>query len=261
MMGKKKVKIGIYGLTGCAGDQLAILDCEEEIVDIFNAADIESFIMARSDNHEGRLDAALVEGSVSTQKDKEELLDVRERADLLVAIGLCACVGGVQGAFLDTKEWSDNYEKVYGKVKTTHTSPCRSRPLSDFVKVDFSIPGCPIGKEQLLPTLTRLLGLNPPDLYNFPVCVECKWRENDCLLNKGIPCMGPLTAAGCGAICPSHNLPCVGCWGPAIEPNREALYKLLITKGLSADFIRHKMANFSGTKIKDFMDKVKEAQK
>lgn len=260
-MKENKVKIGIYGLTGCAGDQLTILNCENEVVDIFQAADITSFIMAKSDNLEGKMDVALVEGSVSTRKDKEELLDIRERAGTLVAIGLCACAGGVQAAFLDKEEWAENYKRVYGDIEMSHTSPCHSKPLSAYVKVDYCIPGCPISAEQLLPTFVRMLGLNPPELSNSPVCMECKWNENDCLLQKGLPCLGPLTAAGCGAICPSHNLPCVGCWGPAIEPNRNAMFNLLLQKGFDAEFIKHKMASFSGTKIDEFMKNFKEAEK
>jgi sulfhydrogenase subunit delta len=260
-MSKEKAKIGIYGFTGCAGDQLSIIDCEQEIVAFFTEADIESFIMAKSDNREDKLDAALVEGSVTTEREKEELLEIRGRSGLLVAIGNCACVGGPQAAFLDPKEWARKHGEVYGKVKWTHTTPLQSKPLDAYVKVDFYLPGCPISREQLLPTFTRLLGLTPPDLYKFAVCMECKWKENDCLLNKDIPCLGPLTAAGCGAVCPSHNLPCVGCWGPAVEPNREAMMSLLKSKGFGVEFIRDRMAMFSGTRIAQFTEKLKEVTK
>jgi sulfhydrogenase subunit delta len=260
-MATGKLKVGIYGLTSCAGCQLEIIDCEMELVDIFMAADIESFVMAKSDNHEGKLDVALVEGSVSTEKDRTDLLDIRERSGTLVAIGLCAVAGGVQGALRDAKAWQKQIDKVYGTVAWNHTTPCPSRPLSEFVKVDFNLPGCPIDKEQFLPTLSRIVGLNPPELPSTPVCMECKWKENDCLLNAGKPCLGPVTASGCGAVCPSHNLPCVGCWGPATEPNRDAVYTLLRQKGFSAEFIIKRMATFSGSKIDEFAAKLKEVQK
>ena len=256
-MPKDKPKIGIFELTGCAGDALLILDCEKELKDIFQAADIQSFLMAKSDNIDGKLDVALVEGSVSTEKEKKELLDIRKRAEVVVAIGTCACFGGIQAAFLEENEWEKNYKEVYGKTKMTHTKAVQSKPIDAHIKVDFYLPGCPIGKEQFLSTFNRIIRGNPPELFRFPVCVECKWNENDCLLNKDIPCLGPVTAAGCGAICINHNLPCVGCWGPMAEANFTSEYHLLKEKGCGDDFIRKKMGNFSGTGIADFLGKIK----
>ncbi len=256
-MEKDKLKIGIYELTGCAGDALLILDCEKELVEIFKAANIQSFLMAKSDNIDGELDVALVEGSVSTEKEKKKILDIRKRAKVVVAIGICACNGGIQAAFLKENEWAKNYQEVYGKTKMTHTKPVQSKPIDAYIKVDFYLPGCPIGKEQFLSTFNRIIRGNPPELYRFPVCVECKWNENDCLLNKDIPCLGPVTAAGCGAVCINHNLPCVGCWGPLAEANLTSEYQLLKEKGFTDDFIKKKMSNFSGTGIADFLGKIK----
>lgn len=256
-MEKDKLKIGIYELTGCAGDALLILDCEKELVDIFNAADIQSFVMAKSDNIEGKLDVALVEGSVSTEKEKKELLDIRKRAEVVVAIGTCACFGGIQAAFLKKSEWEKNYKEVYGQTRMTHTKPVQSKPIDATIKVDYYLPGCPIGKEQFLSTFNRIIRGHPPELYRFPVCLECKWHENDCLLNKGIPCLGPITSAGCGAVCINHNLPCVGCWGPIPGANLVSEYYLLKDKGFNDDYIRKKMGSFSGTGIADFIGQTK----
>jgi len=258
---KEKLKIGIYELTGCAGDALLILDCEQELIDMFKAADIQSFLMAKSDNIDGELDVALVEGSVSTEMEKEELLDIRKRANTVVAIGICACFGGIQAAFLDKKDWEKNFKKVYGDNKMTHTKPLQSKPIDAYIKVDYYLPGCPIGKEQFLSTFNRILRGHPPELYRFPVCVECKWNENDCLLNKGIPCLGPITRAGCGSICINHNLPCVGCWGPVEEANLTSEFHLLREKGFDYDFIKKKMANFSGTGMADFLGELKGEKK
>ncbi len=258
---KEKLKIGIYELTGCAGDALLILDCEKELIDIFKAADIQSFLMAKSDNIDGELDVALVEGSVSTEREKEELLDIRKRAKTVVAIGTCSCFGGIQAAFLDKKDWEKNFKKVYGDIKMTHTKPLQSKPIDAYIKVDYYLPGCPIGKEQFLSTFNRILRGHPPELYRFPVCVECKWNENDCLLNKGIPCLGPITRAGCGSICINYNLPCVGCWGPVEEANLTSEFHLLREKGFDYDFIKKKMANFSGTGMADFLGELKGEKK
>lgn len=260
-MEKKKLKIGIYELTGCAGDALLIVDCEKELVNIFKAADIQSFSMAKSDNIDGELDIALVEGSVSTEKEKEEVLDIRKRAKTVVAIGICACFGGIQSAFLDPNEWKENLKKVYGDIEMTNTKPLQSKPIDAYIKVDYYLPGCPIGQEQFLSTFNRVIRGNPPELYRFPVCVECKWNENDCLLNKDIPCLGPVTRAGCGSICINHNLPCVGCWGPVEEANFSSEFELLKEKGFTAEFIRKKMANFSGTGIAGFLANIKGEKK
>ncbi len=257
----EKLKIGIYELTGCAGDALLILDCEKELIDMFKAADIQSFLMAKSDNIDGELDVALVEGSVSTEREKEELLDIRKRAKTVVAIGICSCFGGIQAAFLDKKDWEKNFKKVYGDKKMNHTKPLQSKPIDAYIKVDYYLPGCPIGKEQFLSTFNRILRGHPPELYRFSVCVECKWNENDCLLNKDIPCLGPITLAGCGSICINHNLPCVGCWGPVEEANLTSEFQLLREKGFDYDFFKKKMANFSGTGIAGFLGELKGEKK
>jgi sulfhydrogenase subunit delta len=260
-MQKAKLKIGIYELTGCAGDALLIVDCEDELVNIFKAADIESFLMAKSDNNDGPLDVALVEGSVSTERELKELLDIRKRSKILVAIGICAGLGGIQANCLQAEDWEDHFKKIYGNVEMSHTKPLPPKPIDAYVKVDFYLPGCPIGREQFLSTFTRMINGNPPELSRFPVCMECKWNENYCLLNKNILCLGPLTAAGCGSVCVNHHLPCVGCWGPYEEANNTAEYKLLLEKGFSEEHVKNKMANFSGTKIADFFAQLKGEKK
>ena len=250
-MKNNKAKIGIYELTGCAGDALLIVDCEMELLDIFNAADIQSFAMAKSDNIEGELDIALVEGSVTTEREIEELLDIRKRAKAVVAFGLCASVGGIQGRFTDPQEWEENYGQVYGDTQFSHTRAIQSQPIDAFIDVDYYLPGCPVSKEQFLHFLTRMLKGNPPEKYPHPVCVTCKYNENDCLLKKGKICLGPLTADGCGSICPNHNVPCLGCWGPVEGANVQAEFHLLKEKGYPAEEIKKRMANYSGTKISE----------
>lgn len=257
-MNNNKPKIGIYEFTGCAGDALLILDCEKELLDIFQAADIQSFLMAKSDNIDRDLDVALVEGSVTTDREIEELKDIRSRAKIVVAIGLCATTGGLQARFIDPKEYKQNFKKVYGDVKMTHTKAVQSKPINAYIDVDFYLPGCPIGKEQFLNFFTRMVGGNPPERYPRPVCVSCKYNENDCLLNEGLPCLGPLTEDGCGAVCINHNLPCVGCWGPVEGANLTSEFYLLIEKGLDIEYIKKILANYSGTKITGFFDQLKK---
>jgi len=253
-----KVKIGVYELTGCAGDALLILDCESELVNIFAAADIEAFLMAKSDNTHGPVDVAVGEGSVTTEEEKEELLAIRQRAGIVVAIGNCACEGGIQAALTASGTWEKEFKQVYKNLKHTNVRPLPSRPIDAFIKVDYYLPGCPIGQEQFLTAFTRLLAGHPPELYRFPVCLECKWHENDCLLNRQVPCLGPLTKAGCAAICPSHNLPCVGCWGPSEEANRTAEFQLLQEKGFDPESIKRKMAIYSGTTVVEFFQSLRK---
>lgn len=259
-MSEKKLKIGIYELTGCAGDALLILDCEKELVDIFNAVDIQSFAMASSENIEGELDIALVEGSVTTEKEIEELKDIRERAKIVVAIGICATVGGIQARFLEPGEWEKNFKSVYGDVDFEFKA-VQSKPIDAYVKVDAYLPGCPISKEQFLELFTRALKGNPPEHWPRPVCVTCKYHENDCLLNRGIACLGPLTEDGCGAVCPSHNVPCFGCWGLVKGANLTAEYHLLQEKGFDIDAIKKRMANYSGTKLANFFEQLQKESK
>ena len=257
-MKKDKVKIGIYELTGCAGDALLILDCEKELIDIFNAADIQSFAMAKSDNTDGLLDIALVEGSITTEREIEEVKDIRKRAKTVVAIGLCSTVGGIQGRFMPNSMWEADYKAVYGETEMTHTKPIQSKPIDAYIEVDYYLPGCPIGKEQFLNFLSRMLKGNPPERYPQPVCISCKHNENACLLKQGHLCLGPLTADGCGSICINHNLSCIGCWGPVKGANYTSEYHLLKEKGFDLEFIKKKLANFSGAKIGEFFDSIRK---
>lgn len=259
-MNNNKPKIGIYELTGCAGDALLILDCEEELLDIFRAADIQSFLMAKSDNIDGELDVALVEGSVTTETEAEELKEIRQRSKIVVAIGLCAAEGGIQGRFKDPREWQENLESVYGHVEMSHRKAQPSKPIDAYIDVDFYLPGCPIGKEQFLNFFTRLVGGSPPEKYPRPVCVSCKYNENLCLLKQGFPCLGPLTADGCGSVCINHNLPCLGCWGPVKGANAVSEFYLLKEKGFETEFIKKIMANYSGAKITAFFDRLEKEQ-
>ena len=252
-----KLKVGIYELTGCAGDALLILDCEMELLDIFKAANIQSFLMAKSDNIDGELDIALVEGSVSTEKEIEELRDIRNKSKIVVAFGLCASVGGIQARF-QQQEWEKNFKKIYGDIEMTHVKAVRSQPIDEYIDVDFYLPGCPVGKEQFLNFFTRALKGSPPEKYPYPVCMTCKHNENDCLLLQGIPCLGPLTSDDCGAICPNHNLPCYGCWGPVEGANFTSEYYLLQEKGFDIAAIQKRMSNYSGSKLWEFFEQFKK---
>jgi len=242
-----KPKIGIYGLSGCWGEQIVILNCEDQLLDLFGAVDIVDFLGGSSVNDtESRLLIALVEGSVANAREEATLRQVRNRSDLLIACGSCACFGGI--AAMDARApRAEVIQQVYG-----NNGPAGSwdigthRPLSDFVKVDFAIPGCPIEKEEFLRVVSSLLNGDAPLMPAYPVCLECKMKENECLLTtRGLLCAGPVTMAGCGARCPGYNIACVGCRGPIEEANVSSIEKILEQKKYSRDEIKRKLRAFA----------------
>jgi sulfhydrogenase subunit delta len=149
---------------------------------------------------------------------------------------------------LGAKGWDQRFRKVYGDGFLKLRTPVESKPIDVFVPVDFYLPGCPIDADQFFYCFAHFLRDDVPTLPDFPVCAVCRWKENDCLLLKNILCIGPLTASGCGAVCPSHNLPCFGCFGPMKEANVTSQYNLLKEKGFLVEEIkrRFRMHNGSG---------------
>jgi len=252
-----KPKVGIYGLTSCAGDQLAILNLEDELLDLAGAVDIIDFPMAMSGNDpKTRLDVAFVEGSVVNSHDREFLQKIRERASLLVAIGTCAVWGGVP-AMSNEIPREELKQKVYGEEGKAFDS-IPAQPLSSFVKVDCSIPGCPMEKGHFLKAVASLLHGDIPLLPTYAVCTECKMKENVCLLKeKDQLCLGPVTVAGCEALCPSHSVPCQGCRGPLEEANIASEVHLFREKGYSAEDIQKRLRTFAApaAAIKSFFGK------
>ncbi|KPJ59685.1 MAG: hypothetical protein AMJ46_10050 [Latescibacteria bacterium DG_63] len=255
-MRRTEMKVGIYEFTGCAGDALTIVHSEDELLDFFSVVDVCSFSMVQRDNREVELDIALIEGSITTREQKEKLIEVASRAKTVVAIGTCACVGGIQSMKLGLGGWEERFKKVYGQERPSIGEAFESEPVDSFVEVHYYVPGCPIDRNQFLRAFTRIMNQDPPELYQFPVCMECKWKESKCLLLEGIPCLGPLTAGGCSAACPSHNLPCVGCWGPYEEGNLVSLYHLLLEKGFTSAEIKRRVRNYGGKKILEHLEKL-----
>lgn len=238
-----KPKIGIYGLTGCAGDQLVVLNCEDELLDIVSSVELKSFIMAQTGNEECELDIAFVEGAVAQERDLKTLRETRERSGLLIAIGTCAVWGGVAGMRNYTPR-KILKEKVYG-LKADFLNPLPVKPLSDYVRVDFNITGCPIEKEEFLKSIASLLHGDVPVLPKFAVCTECKMNEYECvLIARGQLCLGPVTTAGCGARCPGMNIACNGCRGSVDEANVASEVNLLQEKGFSLLDIKNRLHTF-----------------
>ncbi len=247
-------KVGIYGFTGCAGDQLLIIHTEDQLLNLFNSVEFSSFTMASSNPIEGELDVAFIEGSVSTEEQKEHILEIRKRTKILVAIGNCAVNGGPQAMCTGDGKFEERLKKVYGDVKFL-TDPIEAQPVDRFVEVDYYLPGCPISAPQAFALISRLIHRTIPEPYLHPVCHECKLNENRCLLLDKIECIGPLTVGGCGSACPNHGIPCVGCWGPNEDGNFDYHLEFLESFGKSREEILRLIRGYGGHKILKFIEK------
>ena len=239
-----KPSLGVFGLTGCAGDQLVLLDCEDALLQLLELVDARDFLMASSQRDEQcPLDVALVEGAVVTTEDEAQLRRIRERAAVLVALGTCAAWGGI--AALDRGiDRGAVTKELYGPEVTNGRG--RARALHEVVAVDAVVPGCPVEAGQLVEAVAHLLHGNLPAFPGYPVCTECKIRECGCLLlDRGLPCCGPVTVAGCHARCPSLGVPCIGCRGPVAEPNVESAINRYRELGLHDDDIAAMLGTFA----------------
>lgn len=234
----EKPKIGVFGFTGCEGCQLQIANKEETLGDLLGVVEIMNFRLISSDKHDD-YDIAFVEGSIITEEEAAELKKIRAQAQVLVAIGACACQGGVQN-LRSRFPVEETVQAVYGDFPMK-TGPVRK--VADVVPVDIELPGCPINKAEFEWLVRHLiLGLQP-QFPQYPVCVECKQHVNTCVLDMGILCLGAVTRAGCDAVCPQNRFGCMGCRGPAEEANFESLIQILRERGFSERKIAER-ANF-----------------
>lgn len=242
-----KPRLGIFSLTGCAGDQLQILNMEDELLDLVSRFVIVDFQEGSSHKIDGPVDIAFVEGSVSTQHDLEKLREIRERSKTLIAFGNCAIQGCIQAMRNKDSTLEEKLKDVYG-VELGYFDALESKPLGDYIKVDLEIPGCPVEKTETLKAITSLLHGDLPPRFTYPVCVECKLNEYPCVvIEEGKPCLGPIIKAGCNARCPSLGLDCIGCRGPVdSQGNFAAEYKMLLDAGFSENDILDKLKLFSG---------------
>ncbi len=240
-----KPRVGIFGLTSCAGDQLMILNCEDELVALAGRIELLSFGMASSASFQGKLDLAIVEGSVCTQRDLDTLLEIRSRSNALMTIGTCAVWGGIPAMRneLPLEVWQ---EVAYGGKPLEEVSLEKAHPISDFVPVDFVVPGYPIEKEEFPRTLVAILQRTSPERHDYSVCSECRINGNLCLVrHQGLVCCGPITAGGCKARCPSLGIPCYGCRGPVDDPHYDATAELFDEHGLSKADVINQIQRYS----------------
>lgn len=246
-----KPKIAVYKFTSCSGCQLEILNLENSLLDVLGLIDFVYFPMASRSCGKGPFDIGLVEGCITTPQEIEAVKKVREEVTTLVAMGTCACYGGVTSM----KNWTSQEEiteRVYHNPSAIQST--KARGIDTYVKVDTYLKGCPINKEELVEFIKSACLDIKPYLRPHSVCVECRLNENPCLfITKGEVCLGPVTSAGCKALCPTLNRPCEGCRGPANDPNVPSLARSMEDYGLTEDDIHRKFRKFAG-EAKDFKE-------
>jgi sulfhydrogenase subunit delta len=215
-------KLAVWKFSSCDGCQLSLLDCEDELLAVAGQLEISYFLEATSASVEGPYDVSLVEGSITTPHEAQRIREVRASSKALITIGACATSGGIQALrnFADVEEFTRAVYATPEYISTLATST----PISANVAVDFELQGCPISKQQLLEVISAHLNRRRPRVRAHSVCVECKRRGTVCVMvAHGTACLGPVTHAGCGAICPSYNRGCYGCFGPTESPNTRSL--------------------------------------
>jgi sulfhydrogenase subunit delta len=218
----RKPRLAVLKFASCDGCQLTLLNCEDELLDVAGAVEIASFPEASRAVLAGPYDLTLVEGSITTPEDAERIQQVREASRFLVTIGACATAGGIQ-ALRNFKDVDDFISVVYAHPEYIETLKT-STAIAEHVKVDFELRGCPIDRRQLLEVIGAFLHGRRPNVPGHSVCIECKRAGITCVMvAHGTPCLGPVTQAGCGAICPSYARGCYGCFGPMEAPNTAAL--------------------------------------
>ena len=240
----RKAKLAVWKFASCDGCQLTLIDCEDELLSLADEVQIVHFLEASSATIEGPYDLSLVEGSITTETDSERILEIRRASKRLITIGACATAGGIQALrnFADVREFASI---VYAQPDYISTLD-RSTPVKEHVPVDFELRGCPIDRNQLLETISAFLAGRQPSIGSHSVCVECKLRGNVCVMvARGIACLGPVTQAGCGALCPSVDRGCYGCFGPKETPNAGSLTGWLSDHGMPETEISRVYSTFN----------------
>jgi coenzyme F420-reducing hydrogenase gamma subunit len=244
----RKPRLAVWKFASCDGCQLSLLDCEDDLLRVAEAVEIADFREASSTVLSGRYDVSLVEGSITTPHDAERIRLVRLRSRLLFTIGACATAGGIQ-ALRNAADVAEFTRYVYAHPEYIQTLP-KSTPISAHVTVDYELQGCPIDKGQLLEVISALLAGRRPNVPAHSECIDCKLKGNVCVtVAHGTPCLGPVTHAGCGALCPAFNRGCYGCYGPKETALPGALARWFV-KGMGrdpAEIKRSLLAFYSGS--------------
>jgi len=234
MARKRKPKLAVWKFASCDGCQLSLLDCEDELLAIAGAVEIAYFPEATRTRLKGPYDLSLVEGSITTPEDAARIHHIRRASKTLVTIGACATSGGIQ-ALRNFRDVKDFVSIVYAEPSYIDTLE-QSTPIAEHVAVDFELRGCPINKAQLVEVIAAFLAGRRPNTPEHSTCIECKRRGTVCVMvAAGTPCLGPVTHAGCGGLCPAYGRGCYGCFGPMEASNTQAMSGAWKALGASED--------------------------
>lgn len=245
-MGKPKPKVAFFDFASCEGCQLTVVDALQTHLELLDAVEIVQFREASSERRDD-YQIAFVEGSITRPQDEERIQKIRDQADLLVALGACAHTGCVN-ALKNLHPLEDVRRWVYGESAGWYDTYA-ARPIGAVVEVDAVVPGCPIDREEFVRVVKAvLLGKKPP-IPDYPVCVECKKKENVCVFFLNRTCLGPVTRAGCGAICPTYGSGCQGCRGLIPHPNENAMKEVLDEAGLTVEQIMGQFTMFNAYQL------------
>ncbi len=243
-MARVRPKLAVFKFASCDGCQLTLLDAEDHLLEVAGQVDICYFLEATSRVVDGPYDLALVEGSITTAHDAARIREVRRNARFLITLGACATAGGIQSL----RNWGNLPEflqAVYARPEYIQTL-ATSTAIAAHVSVDFELRGCPINKAQLLDVLRAFLADRRPNVPKHSVCLDCKRHGTVCIMvAQGVPCMGPITQTGCGALCPSYDRGCYGCYGPCEQSQGEAWGRSLVRSGQPVPTVLHQLRSFN----------------
>ena len=240
-----KPKIAIFDFACCEGCQLQLVNLEEELLDLLGVADVVEWREAMSEKSD-EYDIAIIEGSITRLEDEERLKLIRSRAKILIALGACATIGGVNKLKNNFDDLDEVKKCVYGKdASKPHLATQETKSVAEVVDVDFCVHGCPIDRAEFTYIVRCLVMGKTPEIPEYPVCVECKANGNPCLWDEGQVCLGPIIRAGCKARCPSNGFRCFGCRGYVDDPNVNAAMDVMEEYGKTLDDLRGKMLLFN----------------
>lgn len=238
-----KPKLAFFDFTGCEGCQLEAINFETELVELLELVDIVNFREAMTEKGDD-YEIAFIDGAISTESDISRIRKIREQAKIVVAMGACASLGGVN-CLKNFRPMEENLKIVYGEC-AGYYSTIPARPVSAVVPVEYELPGCPMNRYEFLKLAKALLLGKKFELPNYPVCVECKMAGNVCVFDKEGFCLGPVTRAGCSAICVTTGRHCWGCRGLVDDPNVDSEKEILEKHGLTVDDILNQFRIFNG---------------
>ncbi|MBS3781492.1 MAG: NADH:ubiquinone oxidoreductase [Candidatus Thermoplasmatota archaeon] len=238
MKPEERPKAAFFDFAGCEGDQLQVANLEEKILDLLNIVELVSFREVMTE-HSDDYDVAFIEGSITDSHAEERLKEIRNNADIVVAIGACATIGGIN-SIRNAQDFEKVQERVYGDEREHYEAWEKAKPAKAVVDVDYEVHGCPIDREEFLHVVQSIVMGREPNIPDYPVCVECKLNENVCAFERDEFCVGPVTRAGCDSCCVNEGTICWGCRGMIDNPNEEAHEEVLEEYGLTAEEVMKK---------------------